>query len=100
MSEDSTGKGTDQESHARNNGPNIEEQPLRLPPNRNGGDGPADHERSPDPPNWVEKGTLLALILTLFAAGLAAFEADRLARDTEIALGDARTAPKSLTMTM
>lgn len=41
-------------------------------------------------PNWVEKGTLAVLTLTLFAAGYAGYEAHRLADSTEVAIGDAR----------
>jgi len=41
-------------------------------------------------PNWVEKGTLVVLTLTLFAAGYAGYEAHRLADSTEMAIGDAR----------
>jgi hypothetical protein len=61
-------------------------RPPRPPRNRdsNGSD------KNPDPPNWVEKGTLIVLVVTFLAAAAAAVEGDRLARDTEDALADAR----------
>jgi hypothetical protein len=92
MSEQVGGEGTNQKARAGSQGANPEKQPPRPPVNNNGSNGSGNHDRKPDPPNWVEKGTLVALVLTLAAAGWAASEADRLARDTETALSDARIA--------
>lgn len=56
---------------------------------------PADIHREPDPPNWVEKWTFVALVLTFGAAMLASVEAWRLADLTQDALRDARVAAQS-----
>jgi hypothetical protein len=47
-------------------------------------------KQPPKPPNWVEKGTLLVLIFTFFAAVYAGVEAGRLADLTQSAMTDAK----------
>jgi hypothetical protein len=102
MSEEPASEDAGEEPSSRNDGPEYEEQPLwppypppPPPAHRYGNGDPNSGQRSPEPPNWVEKGTLVALVLTLIAAGVAAYEADRLAYDTEIALSDARDSART-----
>ncbi|MHB8624439.1 MAG: hypothetical protein ACYC9J_10885 [Sulfuricaulis sp.] len=58
---------------------------------RDADDHSSQHQNSPDPPNWVEKGTLIVLAFTLFAACIAGYEAGRLADLTQTVINDERT---------
>jgi hypothetical protein len=51
-----------------------------------------DHDADPKQPNWVEKWTFYVLLFGALAACVAAYEAGKLANDTETALSDARIA--------
>ncbi len=51
---------------------------------------PAGPDKSPDPPNWVEKWSFIVLVCAFFAALYAGVEANRLANLTHDALADAR----------
>jgi hypothetical protein len=66
--------------------------PPPTPPSGNGEAGRPNNE--PEPPNWVEKWTFIVVVIALVVAAVAAYEADRLARDTEVALEDARNAAR------
>lgn len=90
MSEQIGGEGTEPKPKSGNQNADGEGGGPAVP--THGGGGPRNNQPRADPPNWIEKGTFFVLVATFLAAAAAAFEGDRLARDTEAALSDARLA--------
>jgi len=62
------------------------------PPRADAGNSNPNPNRAnskPKPPNWVDKGVLIVLLLTLGAASYAGYEAHHLASSTDIAISNA-----------
>jgi hypothetical protein len=92
MAEDMGGRNGDNKTAPNNDGLKKEpKRPVILRPNQE----TYKSRRNPDPPNWVEKWTLIVLVLTFFAACYAGYEADRLATDTETTISRADSAAET-----
>jgi hypothetical protein len=83
------GKTSDADAHTQKEYPSS-----TIITNNNRNDHPDKSQSRSHPPNWVEKGTLFVLTLTLLAAGYAGYQANRLADLTNQAISDNRDVTK------